>query len=157
MYILIILQFNQSIFWLNCKITEVCFDYLKILFIFAVVILFKKYNYASNNNTPKPSLERRKIQLIAISFHCGKSFSKIYITGSNSDLLQNKFATLLSGRYFANTVRPLSLREIFQINGINDRYAALSRRIDVLTQLANFSLQNSPKQPKSSRGEFLTG
>ena len=59
-------------------------------------------------------------------------FAKIYITGSNSDLLQNQFATLLSGRYFANTVRPLSLREIFQINGINDRYTAISRRIDVL-------------------------
>lgn len=59
-------------------------------------------------------------------------FTKIYITGSNSDLLQNQFATLLSGRYFANTVRPLSLREIFQINGITDRYTALSRRVDVL-------------------------
>jgi len=59
-------------------------------------------------------------------------FAKIYITGSNSDLLQNKFATLLSGRYFANVVRPLSLKEIFQINGINDKYTALSRRIDVL-------------------------
>jgi len=59
-------------------------------------------------------------------------FAKIYITGSNSDLLQNKFATLLSGRYFANTVRPLSLKEIFYINGLNDRYTALSNRTDLL-------------------------
>ena len=67
-------------------------------------------------------------------------FSKIYITGSNSDLLHNKFATLLSGRYFANTVRPLSLKEIFQINGITDRFSALSRRMDLL-QLTEQYLQ----------------
>ena len=59
-------------------------------------------------------------------------FTKIYITGSNSDLLQNKFATMLSGRYFANTVRPLSLKEIFHVNGLNDRYTMLSRRADLL-------------------------
>ncbi|MDR0395343.1 MAG: ATP-binding protein [Tannerella sp.] len=60
-------------------------------------------------------------------------FAKIYITGSNSDLLQNRFATLLSGRYFANTVRPLSLKEIFKISGITDKYTALSDRIKMLT------------------------
>lgn len=59
-------------------------------------------------------------------------FAKIYITGSNSDLLQNKFSTLLAGRYFANTVRPLSLQEWFAINGINDRYTMLSHRTDVI-------------------------
>ena len=71
-------------------------------------------------------------ELFVKSAYDTQRFTKIYITGSNSDLLQNKFATLLSGRYFANTVRPLSLKEIFQINGINDKYTALSRRIDVL-------------------------
>ncbi|MDR1683326.1 MAG: ATP-binding protein [Candidatus Symbiothrix sp.] len=59
-------------------------------------------------------------------------FAKIYITGSNSDLLQNRFATLLSGRYFANVVRPLSLKEIFNINGITDRYTVLSQRLKML-------------------------
>jgi predicted AAA+ superfamily ATPase len=60
-------------------------------------------------------------------------FTKIYITGSNSDLLQNRFATLLSGRYFANTIRPLSLCEVFQINGLTDRYTMLSQRLKMLS------------------------
>ncbi|MDR2564031.1 MAG: ATP-binding protein [Prevotellaceae bacterium] len=60
-------------------------------------------------------------------------FAKIYLTGSNSDLLQNKFATLLSGRYFSNIIRPLSLKEIFTINGLTDRYAALSQRLKMLS------------------------
>ena len=71
-------------------------------------------------------------ELFVKSAYDTQRFAKIYITGSNSDLLQNKFATLLSGRYFANTVRPLSLKEFFRINGINDKYTALSRRIDLL-------------------------
>jgi predicted AAA+ superfamily ATPase len=86
-----------------------------------------------------------------------QQFIKIYITGSNSDLLQNKFATLLSGRYFANTVRPLSMKELFYINGLNDRYKALSHRADMLKladqymkwgsfpEIALFSMEDSIK------------
>lgn len=46
-------------------------------------------------------------------------FSKIYITGSNSQLLQNHFSALLSGRYFENEVRPLSLSEVFRAKGFS--------------------------------------
>lgn len=46
-------------------------------------------------------------------------FSKIYITGSNSQLLQNHFSALLSGRYFENEVRPLSLSEAFRAKGFS--------------------------------------
>lgn len=46
-------------------------------------------------------------------------FSKIYITGSNSNLLANRFSSMLSGRYFANEVRPFSLREVFSAIGVN--------------------------------------
>jgi predicted AAA+ superfamily ATPase len=59
-------------------------------------------------------------------------FSKIYITGSNSDLLHQQFATLLSGRYFADTVRPLSLKELMRLHGFADRYATVARRPDLL-------------------------
>ena len=45
-------------------------------------------------------------------------FEKIYITGSNSQLLQNRFSALLSGRYFENEVRPFSVREVFRSQGI---------------------------------------
>lgn len=46
------------------------------------------------------------------------TFRKIYITGSNSNLLNNSFSSLLSGRYFANEVRPFSLAEVFATIGV---------------------------------------
>jgi predicted AAA+ superfamily ATPase len=67
-------------------------------------------------------------ELFAKGAYDTQRFNKIYITGSNSDLLQHHFATLLSGRYFANTVRPLSLKELFLVHGFTDKYTALSRR-----------------------------
>ncbi|MDR0865656.1 MAG: ATP-binding protein [Candidatus Symbiothrix sp.] len=71
-------------------------------------------------------------ELFAKGAYDTQRFRKIYITGSNSDLLQNKFATLLSGRYFANTVRPLSLKELLHLHGFTDRYSSLSRRTELL-------------------------
>ena len=59
-------------------------------------------------------------------------FKKIYVTGSNSDLLYNQYATLLSGRYFANTVRPLSVKEWMILHGFSDRYDMLNRRPELL-------------------------
>lgn len=46
-------------------------------------------------------------------------FKKIYITGSNSNLLANRFSSLLAGRYFANEMRPFSLAEVFSASGVN--------------------------------------
>ena len=46
-------------------------------------------------------------------------FKKIYITGSNSNLLANRFSSMLAGRYFANEVSPFSLKEIFATFGVN--------------------------------------
>lgn len=71
-------------------------------------------------------------ELFAKGAYDTKQFSKIYITGSNSNLLQNKFATLLSGRYFANMVRPFSLNELFLLNGITDKLTAVSRKPELL-------------------------
>lgn len=47
-----------------------------------------------------------------------QSFRKIYITGSNSNLLANRFSSMLAGRYFANEVRPFSLVEVLAAAGI---------------------------------------
>lgn len=47
-----------------------------------------------------------------------QSFRKIYVTGSNSNLLKNRFSSMLSGRYFANEVRPFSLAEAFATIGV---------------------------------------
>lgn len=65
-------------------------------------------------------------------------FTKIYITGSNSDLLQRQFATLLSGRYFANTLRPFSLQELLSLHGFTDRVAALSRKPELLRLIDSY-------------------
>ncbi len=48
-----------------------------------------------------------------------QTFRKIYVTGSNSNLLKNCFSSLLSGRYFANEIRPFSMIESFATIGIN--------------------------------------
>ena len=77
-------------------------------------------------------------ELFAKGAYDTQRFNKIYITGSNSDLLQNKFATLLSGRYFANTVRPLSLKEWMFLHGFFDRYDTVARRPELLRLLDTF-------------------
>lgn len=71
-------------------------------------------------------------EFFAKSAYDTQRFDKIYITGSNSDLLQHQFATLLSGRYFANTVRPFSLKELFRLHGITDKFTAVSRKPELL-------------------------
>jgi hypothetical protein len=48
-----------------------------------------------------------------------QTFKKIYITGSNSNLLQNRFSSLLSGRYFANEIRPFSIAECLHSVGVD--------------------------------------
>jgi predicted AAA+ superfamily ATPase len=77
-------------------------------------------------------------ELFAKGAYDTRHFDKIYVTGSNSDLLQNKFATLLSGRYFANTVRPLSLKEWMRLHGFADRYDTVARRPELLRLLDAF-------------------
>lgn len=70
-------------------------------------------------------------------------FKKIYVTGSNSNLLQNKFATLLSGRYFANTVRPFSIKEVFMLHQFSDRLTAVSRKPEMLRMIDEYLVWGS--------------
>lgn len=77
-------------------------------------------------------------ELFAKGAYDTQRFNKIYITGSNSDLLQNRFATLLSGRYFANTVRPLSIKEWMLLNGFSDRYSTVARRPELLRLIDSY-------------------
>lgn len=56
------------------------------------------------------------------------TYKKIYVTGSNSNLLAGRFSSMLSGRYLAAEVRPMSLSEILATIGIRsalDGYEAL--------------------------------
>ncbi|RLA07945.1 MAG: ATP-binding protein [Gammaproteobacteria bacterium] len=66
---------------------------------------------------------------------------KIFITGSNSSLLDGEYAKLLSGRYIQETIYPLSFAEIVAINKINDRQALLENKaklLNIIDDMMNF-------------------
>ncbi len=62
-----------------------------------------------------------------------KEFKKIFITGSNSSLLNGEFATLLTGRFLSLMVYPLSFSELLKINNITSYMHLVQNRADVLT------------------------
>ena len=57
---------------------------------------------------------------------------KIFITGSNSSLLDGEYATLLSGRYIQDRVTAPSFSEILNIRGIKSRFELIDRKIEAL-------------------------
>jgi predicted AAA+ superfamily ATPase len=57
---------------------------------------------------------------------------KIFITGSNSSLLDGEYATLLSGRYIQDRVTAPSFSEILKIRGIESRFELIERKIEAL-------------------------
>lgn len=59
-------------------------------------------------------------ELFVKSLYDTKSFKKIYATGSNSNMLQSRFAAMLSGRYFENKMHTFSLAECLSTKGINN-------------------------------------
>jgi ATP-binding protein len=61
-----------------------------------------------------------------------RTFDKIYVTGSNSNLLQNRFSPMLSGRYFANEVRPFDIRESLSTIGVESKLDACQHAHRVL-------------------------
>jgi len=46
-----------------------------------------------------------------------RAFKKIFITGSNADLLESQFTSRLSGRYFSHISRPFSFAEFLDCRG----------------------------------------
>ena len=66
------------------------------------------------------------------SVYDSQVFRKIFVTGSNSSMLQNDFSTLLSGRYFSDEIYPYSLKEILSINGVSDKYELIKEKSTVL-------------------------
>ena len=57
---------------------------------------------------------------------------KIYITGSNSSLLNKEFATLLSGRYLSSTIYPPSISEVLNFFGYKNRLDIVKNKSKVL-------------------------
>jgi predicted AAA+ superfamily ATPase len=64
-------------------------------------------------------------------------FKKIFVTGSNSNLLHGEYATLLSGRYVHHTVYPLSFYEVCYHHEMTDRQALVINKPKVLALLDN--------------------
>ena len=64
-----------------------------------------------------------------------ETFKKIFVTGSNSSFLQNKYSTFLSGRYLDNTVFPYSFAEILGQNNIISYFDLVSNTPKVLQLL----------------------
>ena len=57
---------------------------------------------------------------------------KIFITGSNSSLLDGEYATLLSGRYIQDRVTAPSFSEILNLKGIQSRFELIDRKVEAL-------------------------
>lgn len=74
------------------------------------------------------------------SVYDSEEFTKIFVTGSNSSLLSGNLATLLTGRYFVQKVYPLSLKELFTINGIKN-YMELIENIPKVLNLIDTVLE----------------
>lgn len=70
------------------------------------------------------------------SVYDSEDFTKIFITGSNSSLLNTQFATLLSGRYISTKIYPLSFSEILQINNI-DNFLKLNKELPKVLKLVD--------------------
>ena len=71
------------------------------------------------------------------SVYDSEIFKKIFITGSNSSLLNGELAMLLTGRYLSTKVYPLSLKEILKINHITTYMELVDQSSKVLNIVDN--------------------
>jgi len=60
------------------------------------------------------------------------NYKKIFITGSNSNLLNDEYIKLLSGRFIAKQIFPLSFLEILELNSIKKNIDIVSQNAKVL-------------------------
>jgi len=77
------------------------------------------------------------------SAYDGEYFKKIFVTGSNSTLLDGELATLLTGRYLSVQVHPLSFREILGINHIDSYMKLVEQQPKVLKLIDDMMLHGS--------------
>lgn len=74
------------------------------------------------------------------SVYDSEEFEKIFITGSNSKLLNGEFATLLTGRYLSTKVYPLSFREVLEINKI-ESFLELNKQLPKVLKIQDDMLK----------------
>jgi predicted AAA+ superfamily ATPase len=66
------------------------------------------------------------------------NYKKIFLTGSNSQLLENDYITLLSGRFIAKKIYPLSFLEILELNQITTNLDIAENKNKVLNLLDDY-------------------
>jgi predicted AAA+ superfamily ATPase len=88
------------------------------------------------------------------SVYDSEVFQKIFITGSNSSLLNGELATLLTGRYLSTKVYPLSLKEILKINGITSYMQIVEQLPKVLSLVDSMIKYGSFVEIYESEVEF---
>ncbi len=66
------------------------------------------------------------------SIYDNEVVTKIFITGSNSSLLNSEYASLLSGRYLSNMVYPLTYTELLKANKITELFTLVDKKVSVL-------------------------
>jgi uncharacterized protein len=71
------------------------------------------------------------------SVYEAQRFKKIFVTGSNSNLLEGDYINMLSGRYLSDIVYPLSFPELLAQNELFDKLDLLSENPSVLRILDN--------------------
>lgn len=94
------------------------------------------------------------------SIYDNEVVKKIYVTGSNSSLLDGEYASLLSGRYVQDRVTAPSFSEVLKMRTINSRMELLSRKSEVLNiidEMLEFgSFFEVLKEPKHKRDIILS-
>ena len=88
------------------------------------------------------------------SVYDNEAFKKIFITGSNSSLLNGDLATLLTGRYLSTKVYPLSLKEILNINDITTYIQLVGQSPKVLNIVDNMIKYGSFVEIYDNKEEF---
>ena len=88
------------------------------------------------------------------SVYDNEAFKKIFITGSNSSLLNGDLATLLTGRYLTTKVYPLSLKEILKINDITTYMQLIEHSPKVLNIVDNMIKYGSFVEIYDNKEEF---
>ena len=63
----------------------------------------------------------------AKSMYDSKRFKKIIVSGSNADLLNSDYASLLTGRYIETRLHPMTYKEILLNNGITDQLQLIKK------------------------------
>ena len=88
------------------------------------------------------------------SVYDSELFTKIFVTGSNSTLLEGELATLLTGRYLSVQVHPLSFKEILRINKIESYMQIVEQKPKVLKLVDEMMLYGSFVEVYDHKEEF---